>query len=490
MDNKKRKVQPKKKVVSNKKKTVRPKKKTVSNKKRPATKKVSTSNKKRPTTKKVSASNKKTPVKKRKTAQKKYVYYRDAQGNLHRRVVKKKRNYKRLRKLILIGGAAIFVLLYTITQRDSIALRKLGYSGKDRKILTALPKSDVQEYLSLDHAIDLSVWNEYSNEKHYYDYELYESKHPDLAEISVIHYVDSFYDIYNELEILGFDKEYCRKHWDTWTIDQYNVFTDNRIDYKTVEKYLAYDECVIEDLPKYVKSDYKGIEAIMHVSYDFIDSNNSTEDVYYIEDSENEGILLKDGFTVNSYEPSDLVECKVVGDPSYSGNFKLTKDAAKNFENLVKAAAKQGYTLLMQDGYLSYGEFENLFDSWAKKYGNVFARTQIGDPGSNEHQTGLAVDISTSSYNDSYEYEDIRQTPDYKWLLEHACEYGFIVRYPQGKDDITGVKGEYDDPAKKIHLRYVGKEKATDIVDMDMTLEEYVLTYGFGYQVSLVESDD
>ncbi len=459
MENKKRPVQRKKRVISTKKRTTTPKKKVV---------------------------RKKTS----RPSQKKYVYYRDAQGNLRRKLVKKKRNYKRLKYIIFVLVCAIFVILYTITQKDTIALRNLGYSSKERKVILSLPKSEIQEYLSMDHAIDLSVWDEYSNEKHYYDYELYESKNPDLAEISVIHYVDSFYDVYNELEILGFSKEYCRKHWDNWTIDQYNVFTENRIDYDTVEKYLSYDECVIEDLPKYVKSDYKGIEAIMRISYGFIDSNNSTDKLYLIEEPENEGILLKQGFTINDYVPSNLVECKATGDPAYAGNFKMTKDAAKNLEKLVNAASKEGYSILMQDAYISYDEIQAMFDSWASKYGTQFARNQIGEPGSNEHQTGLAVDVTTASYKNSYEYEDIRDTPDYQWLMEHACEYGFIVRYPKGKDDITGIKGDYDDQKTKIHLRYVGEEMATDITDMDMTLEDYILTYGFGYSVSEVEGDE
>lgn len=468
--------------MENKARKTRPvKKRAVTNKKR---RKPSPTAKKKVTRKPAA----KKPVAKKQPA-KKYVYYRDAQGNLRRKVVKPKRSYKRLKKIIIGAIAVFFVILYSVTQRDSIALRKLGYSGKERKILTSLPKDEVEEYLSLDYAIDLSVWDEYSNDKHYYDYDKYEKMNPELAEISVIHYVDSFYDIYNELEILGFTKEYCREHWDSWTIDQYNVFTDHRIDFETVDKYLSYNECVIEDLPKYVSSDYDGIEAIMRISYDFIDSNNSTKNKYYIEDCENPGILLKEGFTVNSYEPSGLVECNVTPDPGYMGNFKMTKEAAKNFEKLVKAAEKEGYTILMQDAYVSYDEYKSMYESLASQYGYVFARTQIGEPGSNEHQTGLAVDITTDSYRNT-DVPDIRDTADYKWLLDHACDYGFIVRYPAGKDDVTGVKGEFEKTYDRVHLRYVGKEMAQDITDMDMTLEDYILTYGFGYNISLVEEDD
>ena len=425
--------------------------------------------------------------KKKKTTSKKYVYYRDAQGNLRRRKVK--RSYKRLKYIIFAGIVAIFAILYIVTRQDSIALSKLGYSGKEKKVILSQTKEEIQEYLDLDHAIDFSTWDEYSNDQHYYDYELYESLNPELAEISVIHYVDSFYDIYDELEILDFTKDYCRQHWDSWTMDQYDIFIDNRIDYETVEKYMAYSEFNLDDLKDYVDSEYSGIEAIMHVTYNFIDSNYSTEDTYYIEDCENIGIITKEGFTMNSYEPTDLVECSVTTDSAYYGNFKMRKEAATALANLFKAAKKAGYNLQMQDAYISYDEYQDTFSSLASQYGNVFARNQVGTPGSNEHQTGLAVDITCETYKNTDE-EDIRNTTDYKWLCEHAHEYGYIIRYPEGKDDITGVQGEYEKPSEHIHLRYVGEEMATDIYDMDMTLEEYILTYGFGYDISLIEEDD
>ena len=111
------------------------------------------------------------------------------------------------------------------------------------------------------------------------------------------------------------------------------------------------------------------------------------------------------------------------------------------------------------------------------KYGAVseqtateMAATIVNPPGKSEHQTGLAADICTSEMVNQYGSlpEQFAQTEAYTWLYEHCDEYGFILRYPEDKEDVTGITFE------PWHYRYVGKEYAKEIMDKQICLEEYV----------------
>jgi len=87
-------------------------------------------------------------------------------------------------------------------------------------------------------------------------------------------------------------------------------------------------------------------------------------------------------------------------------------------------------------------------------------------PGASEHQLGLALDITSDTYIELL--QGFADTEAGKWLAEHCCEYGFVLRYPLGKEDITGV--EYE----PWHFRYVGKEAATVMTEEGICLEEFM----------------
>ena len=94
------------------------------------------------------------------------------------------------------------------------------------------------------------------------------------------------------------------------------------------------------------------------------------------------------------------------------------------------------------------------------------AKTAVAYPGTSEHQLGLAVDIVSEDYQLLDEKQE--ETPEYIWLSKNCSKYGFIVRYPNGKTDITGVIYE------PWHFRYVGKEAAQEIMSKGICLEEYL----------------
>ena len=172
----------------------------------------------------------------------------------------------------------------------------------------------------------------------------------------------------------------------------------------------------------------------------------------------------------SDYVPDDLV---VPGVPfSFSGDSpkkQMRKEAAAALEKLVAGAKADGITLKAVSGYRSYKTQKSLFDSYAKKDGIEAANRYSAHPGQSEHQTGLTMDISGASVNYALT-ADLGKAKEGIWLAEHASEYGFIVRYPDGKEDITGYTYE------PWHIRYIGADAAKAVIESELTLEQYFET--------------
>ena len=179
-------------------------------------------------------------------------------------------------------------------------------------------------------------------------------------------------------------------------------------------------------------------------------------------------------FIVNRSNPlPDGFENNIVFKSVWSNgrNYYLDYRAADFAECMINDAAEDGVTLLICSAYRSYARqtsnFENRLRAYASsKYSfeDAYALTAgyIAVPGTSEHHTGLAVDISAAE-NSGQESEDI-----YPWFIENCYKYGFILRYPEDKTDITKINYE------PWHYRYVGKEVAEEIHQKGICLEEYL----------------
>ncbi|MDU4695087.1 MULTISPECIES: M15 family metallopeptidase [Paenibacillus] len=185
-------------------------------------------------------------------------------------------------------------------------------------------------------------------------------------------------------------------------------------------------------------------------------------------DPESVAVLINKQFALpDDYEPKDLVY------PDVRFTFKeqiekrmMRKEAAKALEELFAGAEKDGIYLAGVSAYRSHSTQTSLFNRYVAKDGEEVAKTYSAVPGHSEHETGLAIDVSGSDGKCAAE-SCFGDTKEAAWLADHATEYGFIIRYPEGKEDITGYKYE------PWHLRYVGKEISTDIGERNITLEEY-----------------
>ncbi|MFD3259269.1 D-alanyl-D-alanine carboxypeptidase family protein [Paenibacillus lentus] len=167
------------------------------------------------------------------------------------------------------------------------------------------------------------------------------------------------------------------------------------------------------------------------------------------------------------YEPSDLV----YPDVRFTFKEKIEKrmmrsEAAKALEEMFAGAEQDGIYLAGVSAYRSHSTQRSLFNRYVERDGEAKAKTYSAVPGHSEHETGLAIDVSGSDGKCAAE-DCFGGTKEAEWLAQHSAEYGFIIRYPEGKESITGYKYE------PWHLRYVGKEIAADIFARDITLEEY-----------------
>ena len=131
---------------------------------------------------------------------------------------------------------------------------------------------------------------------------------------------------------------------------------------------------------------------------------------------------------------------------------------------MSNAAKKDGLHIYNVSGYRSYNTQKSLYNGYVSRNGQAKADTFSARAGTSEHQTGLATDVN--SVSDSF-----ANTKEYKWLINNSYKYGFILRYPKGKEFITGYKYE------PWHYRYVGKDVAKIIHEKNITYEEYYATY-------------
>lgn len=135
--------------------------------------------------------------------------------------------------------------------------------------------------------------------------------------------------------------------------------------------------------------------------------------------------------------------------------------AQSALDDMIAAAEEDGISLWVRSGFRSYSTQKSLYEGYVRQDGKAAADRYSARPGYSEHQTGLAFDLNSLS-------QSFANTPEGKWLAAHCHEYGFIIRYPDGKEDVTGYMYE------PWHVRYLGKETAKAVYDSGKCLEEYL----------------
>lgn len=229
-------------------------------------------------------------------------------------------------------------------------------------------------------------------------------------------------------------------------INYFNIdYIDRYIAYKKKNPKLSNNDIVLRVNMGIDRDFYTNIKKAINLNTNYILVNK----FYYLD---------------QNYVPENLEEI----DSKYSVPGKQLVNVARiSFEFLAKKAYEEGYHIRAVSTYRSYSYQTNLYNNYVSQDGVEEADKYSARAGFSEHQTGLAVDVD----NRETDFNNFESTKEFNWMLENAHKYGFILRYPKGKEFITGYIYE------PWHFRYVGVEVATYIYQNDLTYEEYYFKF-------------
>ena len=168
-------------------------------------------------------------------------------------------------------------------------------------------------------------------------------------------------------------------------------------------------------------------------------------------------IYNKNGIT---YIDGIIIANKTYSLPQNYAPGGLLTECNNAFNAMKSAAEKDGQYMYLNSGYRSYSSQQSIYNEYVYYYGYTYAEAYAARPGHSEHQTGLAIDVTNSS-------GAFTGSTQAAWMHANCDDYGFILRYPEGKTDKTGYNAE------AWHIRYVGKELAQKITASGLCLEEY-----------------
>lgn len=169
-----------------------------------------------------------------------------------------------------------------------------------------------------------------------------------------------------------------------------------------------------------------------------------------------------------NYVPDDLVDIDIRY--RYEGNKKLRKEAYDAFLRMWEAAYAEGIYLVIEDAYRSATEQQSVYKYYEDFKGIKYADSIAARPGYSEHQTGLSIDIYSKECAVADKFKDSKS---YKWLIENSYKYGYILRYPDGENNIALTGYRYE----SWHYRYVGVDLATKVYNEGITFDEYYAYY-------------
>ena len=242
------------------------------------------------------------------------------------------------------------------------------------------------------------------------------------------------------------------------------------VNHKDYSKNIIYDNKIIEILnePFYLSKNlnrYTTYREKTLTSKEIVSLINTNRDYDYYTNIKKTNTDMPYQMLVNKYYYLDKnYKLELITQEAKYGkaNVKLEKETYEHFKKMFEAAKKENLTLYVNSAYRSYEEQKSVFDYYEKIMGPEVLE-YAAKPGHSEHQTGLALDI----FKPGTTTKTFEKTKEFKWLQQHAHKYGFILRYPKGKENITGYDYE------SWHYRYVGEEIATYIWKNNITFDEY-----------------
>lgn len=310
------------------------------------------------------------------------------------------------------------------------------------------------------------------------EYVDYEKRYPNLKLNEIVREVDEYQEvILPKLKEKGYIADDIQTLYSQLNLSDLKILLEtNLLPTQTIELMIAngfnssslaiYDEVLNNG------NDHSITYALQYAKYPNVKMNFYKE-IVMTPNQESLLVLVNKNYQLSqTYIPYDFipVEVTLAEFAPYETNY-LRRDAADATEQLFAAAEELGLELTLRTGFLSYESQKKRYEQDVYEMGLEYAETISTRPGHSEHQTGLAIDVTTPSINNELTV-DFAQSEEGQWVLSHAYEFGFIIRYPEGKEEEVGYTYE------PWHLRYVGKEVAKEIHEKQWILEDYILNYG------------
>lgn len=376
--------------------------------------------------------------------------------------------------IVAVIAVVLVVGLVVSLNLNRIKLLAKGYSFSQTSEILSLPTEDEDEILSHDKMDHITNWIKQSPEVSLYDeYERYLTINKDMKYAKVVTNVDSIFknDVpklksldYSEKLIWGLLEEGA-------TQDDFQYLIDHKYTASDIEPYRKVEGYKLQNLEGYMNAynTYKNYNyAVCITNYPFIiSSNGEPETKYTITNPSNLLTLVKKGFYLpEDYEP-ELVDPEIPVAPDCQ-NPKMTKETSDALTKMYKAAKQEGLELVVNSAYRSYQTQVETMADFVARYNTQYANEYVAQPGASEHQTGLGVDLTSQSVVEGKRIT-FGDTEEYRWVIRNCAKFGFIIRFEDGTDGITGIAHE------PWHLRYVGEDVAKEIQKNGWTFEEYCL---------------
>lgn len=274
---------------------------------------------------------------------------------------------------------------------------------------------------------------------------------------------DTFLKDINSLLTLGYSYTEINNIYNKLSTDSINIIINNTYikDLNTIINLSYFKEDNLDRYLKYLNTSTKDLEtSITYVNIGL--DNDYYTNVINIDNQDDLAVLVNKYHKLsNDYVPSDLE--KINSKYQWLGRSnELRKDAREAFEKMCEAATKDNIYIYAGSGYRSYQTQLYLYNTYVKRDGFKAAETYSARASYSEHQTGLAMDVANKSGFIS------KNDKEYDWLVKNSYKYGFILRYPEDKENITGYMYE------EWHYRYLGTTLAKEVYDSGLTYDEYL----------------
>lgn len=376
--------------------------------------------------------------------------------------------------IVAVVAVVLVVGLVVSLNLNRIKLLAKGYSFSQTSEILSLPTEDEDEILSHDKIDHITNWIKQSPEVSLYDeYERYLTINKDMKYAKVVENVDSiFKNDVPKLKSLDYSEKLI---WNLLeegaTQEDFQYLIDHKYTASDIEPYRKVEGYKLQNLEGYMNAynTYKNYNyAVCITNYPFIiSSNGEPETKYTITNPSNLLTLVKKGFYLpEDYEP-ELVDPEIPVAPDCQ-NPKMTKETSDALTKMYRAAKQEGLELVVNSAYRSYQTQVETMADFVARYNTQYANEYVAQPGASEHQTGLGVDLTSQSVVEGKRIT-FGDTEEYRWVIKNCARFGFIIRFEDGTDGITGIAHE------PWHLRYVGEDVAKEIQKNGWTFEEYCL---------------